>query len=72
MSTEVIFSLVLASLFLGAIAWLVIYSRLQHRKAERPDIDALPVARKDEDVKAVRATMSGRRAERAGNETLSG
>lgn len=31
MSKEVILALVLAALFLGAIAWLVIYSRLQHR-----------------------------------------
>lgn len=37
MSTEVIFALVLATLFLGAIAWLVIYSRLQHRRAGKPE-----------------------------------
>lgn len=35
MGKEIIFVLVLAILFLGAIAWLVIYSRLQHRKTVR-------------------------------------
>jgi hypothetical protein len=32
MPKEIIFALVLAAVFLGAIAWLVVYSRLQYRK----------------------------------------
>lgn len=43
MSKEVILALVLAALFLGTIAWLVIYSRLQHRmdtrQKQRPSAD---------------------------------
>jgi hypothetical protein len=37
MPTEIIFALVLAAVFLGAIAWLVIYSRLQHRRAAKAE-----------------------------------
>lgn len=37
MSTEIILAIVLATLFLGAIACLVIYSRLQHRKTVRAE-----------------------------------
>jgi hypothetical protein len=32
MAKEIILALVLAALFLGAIVWLIIYSRLQHRR----------------------------------------
>lgn len=35
MSKEVILALVLAALFLGAIAWLIIYSRLQRNMDTR-------------------------------------
>ena len=51
MSTEVIFALVLSSVFLGALAWLVIYSRLQHRKAAPPESKPLPAASKAEEVR---------------------
>jgi hypothetical protein len=43
MSTEIIFALFLSAVFLGAIAWLVIYSRLQLRgttKGEMPPAEA--------------------------------
>jgi len=51
MSTEVIFALVLSSVFLGALAWLVIYSRLQNRKAKPPESQPLPAAPKAEEVR---------------------
>lgn len=35
MPTEIIFALVLATVFLGAIGWLVVYSRLRHRRTAR-------------------------------------
>ena len=47
MPKEIIFALVLAAVFLGAIAWLVVYSRLQHRrtvKTERRPPEVEPVA----------------------------
>jgi len=61
MSTEVIFSLVLSSVFLGALAWLVIYSRLQNRKAQPPEIKPLPAAPKSEKVRTaeVRTPRAG-------------
>ena len=37
MPKEIIFALVLAVVYLGALAWLVVYSRLQHRKAVRAE-----------------------------------
>ncbi|HEX8145990.1 MAG TPA: hypothetical protein VF591_02215 [Pyrinomonadaceae bacterium] len=37
MPTEIIFALVLAAVFFGAIAWLVIYSRLQHHRADNAE-----------------------------------
>lgn len=50
MEKEVILALVLAVLFLGAIAWLVIYSRLQDRTASGVEKKALPVTRREERV----------------------
>ena len=37
MTKEIIFALVLGSVFLGALAWLVIYSRLQHRRTDNAE-----------------------------------
>ena len=37
MPKEIILALVLAAVFLGAIAWLVIYSRLQHRRVAKAE-----------------------------------
>ena len=64
MSTEVIFALVLSSLFLGALAWLVIYSRLQNRKAERSESSPSPVAREAAEVEAPREAVPSRAARR--------
>lgn len=49
MAKEAIVALVLAALFLGALAWLVIYSRLQHRSSpeseQQPPEDVPKVGR---------------------------
>ncbi len=37
MPKEIIFALVLSTVFLGALAWLVIYSQLQHRRAAKAE-----------------------------------
>lgn len=47
MPTEIIFALALAAVFLGALAWLVVYSRLRQRgtgKAERQPPAVVPAA----------------------------
>ena len=59
MSKEVILALVLAVIFLGAIAWLVIYSRLQHGRAGRSEEDA--GVKEAADPHAVRAKRGGMR-----------
>lgn len=64
MSTEIIFSLVLASLFLGAIAWLVIYSRLQHRKAGRNEGEHSADVPEDDSLKTARSIVPQRAAKR--------
>lgn len=60
MSKEVILALVLAALFFGAIAWLVIYSRLQHRKTGRSEEEAAGVE-ETAAPRAVRAERGGKR-----------
>ena len=52
MPTEIIFALVLSSLFLGALAWLCIYSHIQHRKAGRTESNPSPAEPKAEEVRA--------------------
>ena len=42
MDTAIIFALVLSTIFLGALAWLVIYSRRQHNAAVRAQQPATP------------------------------
>lgn len=61
MSTEIIFALVLSSLFLGALAWLCIYSHIQHRKAVRTQSNPSPAEPKVEEVRTaeVRAPRAG-------------
>jgi hypothetical protein len=60
MEKEVILALVLAALFLGAIAWLVIYSRLQHRTAGRQERQALPAESAVEESDIRRRVVAGR------------
>jgi hypothetical protein len=63
MEKEVIIALVLAALFLGAIAWLVIYSRLANRHAGRPERQAPPIvpARESDAPRRAVAGRAGRR-----------
>jgi hypothetical protein len=56
MDKEVIFALVLAALFLGAIAWLVVYSRLQHRGDARQE--RRPMADEPEVTESRRGRMT--------------
>ena len=65
MEKEVIFALVLAAFFLGAIAWLVVYSRRASRNAGRPERQALPAepaaGESDAPRRVVVAGRAGRR-----------
>lgn len=63
MEKEVIVALVLATLFLGAIAWLVIYSRLQNRAKVRSE-QSSPVVREAGEVDASRGVATSRATKR--------
>ncbi len=64
MSTEIIFALVIAGLFIVAIMWVVIYSHRQRRKSNRAGQQALPSGRRVKEVDFRRAVASGLVAKR--------